>query len=396
MGERVRLAYLVSHPIQYQVPLLRRVAKEPDISFKVLYCSDLSLGAFHDPEFGRKIEWDVPLLDGYEHEFLPVRQITGKPGGFGRFVYGIKDAFRRGGYDILWVHGWGHWSHIQAIRAARQLGIRVFVRGEANLHLSQGGPIKRRVKRIFLRWLFSKVDGFLAIGSWNREFYLNYGVDPGRIHMMPYAVDNDFFKAKTAAASQAAAQLRMALGIAHDRPVILYASKLTERKRAFDLLDAYVNLSPDGKQEPGPCLLFVGDGEMSAALKDRAVGTGWGSIKFLGFKNQTELPNYYGLCDVFVLPSLNEPWGLVVNEVMNAARPVIVSDQVGSGADLVRHGENGYVYKAGSVTDLTRCLRLVLDNKDRRVAMGHRSLELINSWSFEADLSGLREAILQP
>src|ERR1700741_4060436 len=69
--KRVRLAYLVSHPIQYQAPLLRRIAQEPDIDLTVLFGSDFSVRGYQDQGFGVGVKWDVPLLDGYKHVFLP-------------------------------------------------------------------------------------------------------------------------------------------------------------------------------------------------------------------------------------------------------------------------------------------------------------------------------------
>src|SRR5579862_4772779 len=68
---KVRLAYLVSHPIQYQAPLLRRIAQEPDIDLTVLFGSDFSVRGYKDEGFGVGVKWDVPLLDGYRHVFLP-------------------------------------------------------------------------------------------------------------------------------------------------------------------------------------------------------------------------------------------------------------------------------------------------------------------------------------
>ena len=132
---------------------------------------------------------------------------------------------------------------------------------------------------------------------------------------------------------------------------------------------------------------------MKSALERRSAELGWGSIRFLGFKNQTELPAYYDLCDVFVLPSFHEPWGLVINEVMNAAKPVIVSDHVGCAPDLVNHKGNGYIFRACDIDDLYRALRFVLDDKERCRAMGQKSLEVINRWGFEEDITGLRKAL---
>src|SRR5277367_5548307 len=72
LKNKVRLAYLVSHPIQYQAPLLRRIAQEPDIDLTVFFGSDFSVRGYKDEGFGVGVKWDVPLLEGYEYEFLPV------------------------------------------------------------------------------------------------------------------------------------------------------------------------------------------------------------------------------------------------------------------------------------------------------------------------------------
>jgi glycosyltransferase involved in cell wall biosynthesis len=93
------------------------------------------------------------------------------------------------------------------------------------------------------------------------------------------------------------------------------------------------------------------------------------------------------------MPTVFEPWGLVVNEVMNAGTAVIVSDQVGCAPDLGRDGYNGLVYQAGNITDLHRVLHTALSDRTRLREMGRRSLEIINRWSFEEDVLGLRAAL---
>lgn len=70
MNRKIRLAYLVSHLIQYQAPLLRQIAADPDIDLTVFFCSDISTRKHVDEGFGQVIEWDTPLLDGYKHVFL--------------------------------------------------------------------------------------------------------------------------------------------------------------------------------------------------------------------------------------------------------------------------------------------------------------------------------------
>src|ERR1700749_4363614 len=100
---KVRLAYFVSHPIQYQAPLLRRIALEPDIDLTVFFASDISVRGYKDSGFGVHVEWDVPLLKGYKYEFLP-RVRDGERLGFARPLnWGIFSRLRKGRFDAAWV-----------------------------------------------------------------------------------------------------------------------------------------------------------------------------------------------------------------------------------------------------------------------------------------------------
>jgi glycosyltransferase involved in cell wall biosynthesis len=393
MDGTIRLAYLVSHPIQYQAPLLRLISAQSDIDLTVFYCSDLSVREYHDEDFGHTVHWDVPLLDGYRYEFLPAIGGTGRLSFWRPLNHGFAQRLRQGNFDALWIHGWGYWSHLWAVSSAKRLGVKVLMRGESGLHLRPGGGLKHTLRRKLMRYLVCNVDGFLTIGERNRKYYLHHGVPPQRLFPMPYCVDNAFFQDKAAEAGASREKLRTSLGLEPGRPVILYASKMIDRKRPGDLLEAYLRLSADGRREPHPYLLFIGDGELRSGLEDRASPLGWNSIKFLGFKNQTELPGYYDLCDVFVLPSVQEPWGLVINEVMSAGRAVIVSDEVGCAPDLVKPGENGEVIRAGNIDELSRALVTVLENPEKTAAMGRKSLEIIKHWGFQEDIAGLRLAL---
>lgn len=240
-----------------------------------------------------------------------------------------------------------------------------------------------------LRRMFRHIDGFLAIGSANRDYYLSHGVPDDKIFLMPYAVDNARFQS----ALDGRQELSRALGLDPNRAVILYASKLQSRKRPWDLWRAYTELSPNGVDEPSPYLILAGDGSererLEAAVRERS----WNSVRFVGFQNQTKLPAYYALADVFVLPSEREPWGLVVNEAMNAAKAVIVSDQVGAAADLVEDAVNGYVVGVGDISALADRLRRVTADPDLARRMGAKSLERIARWDFEADVRGFRAAL---
>ncbi len=387
----LRLAYFVSHPIQYQAPLLRLIAAEPDIELKVFFYSDFSLQAYQDREFGRSIEWDIPLTEGYEHQFLDCwgphqrKSFLQQP-----IAKNILRQLQLKKIDAVWVHGWSDICSMQAVVAADKLGIPVLLRGESNL-LRQSTQFANKIaKKLFFQWLFSKVNRFLYIGKLNYQLYRSYGISDDCLFPMPYAVDNDFFQKQARLARNSREEFRKLLNLELGRPIILYAAKLIEKKRPQDLLAAYRLLSSDGLQEPEPYLLFVGDGVLRSELEAEAKATGWHSIRFLGFRNQSELPAIYDLSDVLVLPSSFEPWGLAINEVMNAGKAVVVSDRVGCAPDLVIDGQNGRIFPVGNTTALADALQWGIAHA---VSAGEMSLKQIQTWSYNEDLQGLKNAL---
>jgi glycosyltransferase involved in cell wall biosynthesis len=387
----IKLAYFVSHPIQYQAPLLRMIAADPDIDLKVFFYSDFSLKPYQDSGFGKVIEWDVPLTEGYEHQFLDCwgskqwKNIFQQP-----IAKDITKQLKNGNFDAVWVHGWAWFCSLQVIFAAEKLNIPVLLRGESNGLQETNNFIKKNVKKVFLDFLFKKISAFLYVGNLNYQFYRNHKINADRLFPVPYAVDNNFFQIQVKAARTNRDNLKRSLNLESNRPIILYAAKLIDVKCPQDLLSAYRLLSPDGIQEPEPYLLFVGDGALKACLENTAKETSWQSIRFLGFKNQSEMPAMYDLCDTFVLPSSFEPWGLAINEVMNAGKAVVVSDQVGCAPDLVLDGQNGTIFPVGDVVALAQSIKWAIANS---TVAGTKSRDIISNWSFQEDLQGLRKSL---
>jgi len=277
--------------------------------------------------------------------------------------------------------------------AAKLLGIPVLLRAESWLRDRGRSSVKLAIKNLFFEGLKEMVDGILPIGTLNSEYWRHYFGDEVPQFLMPYAVDNAYFAQRAREAQAGRASLQAELELDPSRPVILFASKLQQRKHCNHLIEAYARLTRIPGTEPNPYLVIVGDGEERAALERQAAATDFASIRFCGFRNQSELPRFFDLATVFVLPSRHEPWGLIVNEVMNAARPAIVSDDVGCAPDLIEDGVNGCIFPAGDVGALTNALRRVLETPSASEAMGQRAFERIQSWSFEEDIRGLRRAV---
>lgn len=180
------------------------------------------------------------------------------------------------------------------------------------------------------------------------------------------------------------------LGADPDQPVVLYASKFQRRKHPDDLLEAVARLRERGIR----CtVLMVGSGEMQDELRQLVTQLNLSDVHFTGFINQSDLPRVYGASDIFVLPAENEPWGLIVNEVMCAALPVVIAEEVGCVPDLVHDGDNGLLFQAGDIDGLMRALESLLTDRVLRERMGQRSLERISRWSYAECRSGLLDAL---
>ena len=124
-------------------------------------------------------------------------------------------------------------------------------------------------------------------------------------------------------------------------------------------------------------LVFAGEGELRGALESYVRDHHLDSVHFLGFINQRELPKIYAMSDVFVLPSIVEPRGAMINETMACGLPIIVTDHYGSIGDIVEPGENAFVIAPGDDARLAEHLSELTEHVALRMWMGGRSRELI-------------------
>ncbi|OGW24282.1 MAG: hypothetical protein A2X55_04975 [Nitrospirae bacterium GWB2_47_37] len=386
---KYKLAVLTSHPIQYQTPLFRILSEHPEIDLTVYFCDRFGTGREkYDAGFRMKIKWDIPLLEGYNYRFL--RNFSLKPlsGFWGVINPSIIKELWNNSYDAIWIHGYADLSNWFAFLGAWISRTPIILRGESHL-LNYRPAWKRIIKKIVLDMLFKRIDCFLSIGKLNTEYYKHYNVGEEKIFLTPYSVDNKFFMRKYKELIERKNDVKGKLGISSDTSVILYASKMMPRKRPMDLLKAYEKIH----NKVNMALVFVGDGIERSTLEVYTKSQNLKNVYFVGFKNQTELPEFFVIADVFVLPSIDEPWGLIINEAMNFGLPVITTDQVGARYDLVRDGENGFVYPAGDIGRLAECLLKGLQDPYVKEKMVENSLKIISNWSYKEDIDGILQAV---
>ena len=137
----------------------------------------------------------------------------------------------------------------------------------------------------------------------------------------------------------------------------------------------------------------MGDGELRGELEAYTAAHNIQRVHFVGFQNLTKLPVYYAIADIFVISSFNECWGLVVNEAMCFGLPIISSNLVGAVPDLVREGENGYIYPCGDVEKLKECLEKIIISKKLRERFGRKSFEIISKYTSDEDVRSVISAL---
>jgi glycosyltransferase involved in cell wall biosynthesis len=372
-----RLAIVSSHPIQYNAPAFRALSAERGIEVRVFYGWE-GPGTSQDREFGRRVEWDIPLLDGYDYEFM--ENVSSNPGSH-RFR-GIDNPemvarIRDWRPSVLLVYGWSFASHLRVLRAFHG-SVPILFRGDSTL-LDERAKWRAFARRIFLRWVYKHVDVALFTGTLNRAYFSAHGLREDQLVWAPHAVDNRRFQEETEEREAEALTWRRQLGIADGDVVFLFAGKLVPRKGPALLLDAFNQLR-ESSASPRGRLIFVGEGEQAAGL--RAETTERSDVCFLGFQNQSAMPVIYRLGNVMIMPSrYGETWGLAVNEAMACSRPVIVSDRVGCAVDLVRTGETGFNFAHDDATGLRDAMRKILMDRVAGKAMGERAAALIKHWS---------------
>ncbi|WP_088889457.1 glycosyltransferase family 4 protein [Leptolyngbya ohadii] len=381
-----KLAIITSHPIQYYAPWFRYLANQAALDLRVFYLWNFGIGQQSDPGFQQVIEWDIPLLEGYDFEFVP--NLSDRPGT--QHFWGLHNPtllqqvrqYQPDGvlmmnynyaslYHFLW-----HWHETPIV-----------FRGDSHRLVGDRG-VKPWLKQQWISQIFRRFAACLYVGKANYHYFQSHGIAAERLFFSPHAVENDRFIYQTAAAQAQAMQWKQELGIPANHAVILFAGKLIPKKRPIDLLQAFLQANL-----PQVSLLFVGNGELENELRTKAALHP--HVYFAPFQNQSWMPRAYAIADLVVLPSYGsgETWGLAINEAMCLSKAVLVSSHVGCAADLVQPGRNGLVFPAGNVRALAEALQTAFDSADRLSTWGQESRRIISHYSYAQTTQGLLNAM---
>jgi glycosyltransferase involved in cell wall biosynthesis len=376
----MRLAIVTSHPIQYYAPLFRALSHKLDLH---VFFSDTVNAQQQSSGFGRDFSWDIDLTAGYSNSIL--QNVSRRPDVetfSGCDTPEIFNRLRDGRFDALLTVGWHLKSLLQAVWAAKRLGIPVCTRGDSQLATRRSLP-KRMLKRITHTSLLRVFNAALFVGKHNCDYYVHYGYPRERLFHSPHAIDTARFS--TAATPQDRLRVRSGLGIGPDAHLVMFAGKLMPVKRPLDLVASIDVLRQKGADVQ---LLIVGSGELGEALQTKAQELKV-PLHNLGFQNQSQIPAAYAAADALVLPSTSETWGLVCNEALACGTPIVVSNSVGCAPDLAADGHVGRTFRTGDTEDLASALADLFANPPSETSIRAVS----DRFSLNSAAAGIVEAV---
>ncbi|BAY92042.1 MULTISPECIES: glycosyltransferase family 4 protein [unclassified Tolypothrix] len=383
-----KLAIITSHPIQYYAPWFRYLTNNANLAIKVFYLWDFGITQQVDAGFHKALQWDIPLLTGYEYEF--VANVSSNPGT--HHFWGLQNpalSSQVSAYHpdavLLMVYNYASIYRFLGQWDTRQ--IPLIFRGDSHRLIPSHG-IKAVIRRQIISQIYRRFAVCLYVGKANYDYFQYHNVPSNKLLFSPHAVDSDRFLSQAETAKQQAIAWKQEIGIPQDHAVILFAGKFEAKKRPVDLLQAFLQAKLDRVS-----LLFVGDGNLEKELKSQALGQE--NIYFVPFQNQSLMPRTYAIADLVVLPSYGnyETWGLAINEAMCLSRPVIVSTHVGCAQDLVHPGKNGLIFPAGDVSALAQSLQEAFSDRQRLHSWGEEGRRIVSDYSYMQATQGLNQAL---
>lgn len=352
---KIKILFLTNVPSPYRVDFFNCLSQ---------YCN---LTVIYEKEYSdeRDKRWMQEANDSYQKIFLKGIK-TGVDKAFSLDVCKYLTTKK---FDRIVICGISSPTEILAIKWCRIKKIPYYIEGDGGF--PKGG---RGIKECLKRHLISGAKLCFSTGQIHDQYYLAYGASKEKIVRYPFTSLREDDLLQESIKREEKIQLREQLGVLE--PKMLLAVGQFIYRKGFDLLiEAARHLNHDIG------IYFVGgEADMYMALKKKH---DLSHVHFIGFKTKDELKDYYKAADVFVLPTREDIWGLVINEAMAYALPVITTDKCAAGMELVKNNVNGKIIRSDSVKELRIAINEIFDDMENIELMGIQSLDIIKKYTIE-------------
>lgn len=297
----------------------------------------------------------------------------------------VKDALSELRPQVVAIPGWDAPASLSALRWCLDTCTPTILMSDSQEHDVKRVKWKEMIKGRIVR-LHSA--GFVG-GKPHIAYLKTLGMPESNIVTGVDVVDNDYFAAGADSARNNASAIRLQLSLPEH--YFLISCRFVQKKNLFTVLKAYARYRKSVNNAWG--LVLLGDGPLKTEICNlREELDLVDSVLMPGFKQYTDLPAYYGLAGAFILASTTEQWGLVVNEAMASGLPVIVSSNCGCVSDLIRLGQNGYIFDPYDINELSRLFSLVSGAECERKELGINSRLIINKWGLATSAKNMCRA----
>ena len=335
----MRIGVITPTPTPYRDLLWNAVASQSGIDLHVYYCAS---GTADRP-------WAVSWPRRFSWEILPGKSVM--PNGASYCNPTMWRRLNAGKHDYLILGGYNHVTMLCAVAYARMHRVPYALMCETHL----GSPKhawRSAVKGPVVKYILRHASACFPTGVLARKYLEHYGAAPDRMYAVPNSPDLNALVDLAARLSPSRAETRRSFGL-DDSPVVLFVGRLIDLKRPEVLLKACRMVFAE---EPGQ-VVIVGDGPKRGDLERVAEELGIRKrTRFVGWKEPSQLIEWYSVSDLFVLPSCSETWGVVVLEALACGLPVVISDRVGSHPDVINCREVGTVVPVDDVAELASAI----------------------------------------
>lgn len=388
-----KLAIVVSHPIQHFASFYRALAAHPKIDLMVVYASKTGTKPYFDKGMNTEISWNMDLLGGYNHVFLPEADKITSSTPLGVNNPSVSAELSRIKPDVVLIYGYNQMTALRALWWCRKSKTPAMMISDSELKTVRSAKVNL-AKRASVPFILKQFKCFLTVGNCNEDYYRHYGVAGERLFRSPFTIDESVYREAHKNRQSLREEVRSSLKIAEKDIVVLTVGKINERKRTRDVIRAAEILSANASFDVPITFLLAGNGDIMEELQSIAQEKNL-PVKFLGFVNVDELPKIYAASDIILHPSSRDPHPLVMSEGACIGMPLVISDRVGAAgaSDIARPGENAIVFPCGDSEALVQAIRRLVDDPQLLSRMSKASLGIFDELDMKRSVNGAVDAL---
>lgn len=356
----MKIALVTNIPAPYRIPIYEKLSSKLGENFIVFFC------AKSEPNR----QWKEQILN-FKHKFLKENIITNNNSNFIHNNIEIFQELKKFKPDIVITTGFNPtylyaWFYTILYKTKHIPMTDGWIESEKNLSI---------VHKIIRKIVYFSSNAFIGASKNSLELYKSYGISNDKLFQSHLCIENTRF---------------LNFNSFDDRYYdLMFSGQFIERKMPLFFADVVCEIS---KQYPDIKILILGDGPLKKIFLEK-LDKYKVNYEYAGFVSQEDLPSYYGNSKLFLFPTLNDPWGVVVNEAMASKVPVITTLKAGVINDLLINNYNGYILDVDINIWKNKIIE-ILSDKLLWGQLSENALKQVDDFNHDVAMSGIYDAAI--